>query len=180
MDRDLWRRVSRNRGMSSRSLFLTGLIAAFVHLTAPAAMADLGVEKVSRKSGKPGASIKLTLGCGACSAAGQDAASFSVSLVPAAKVPRPHRCGPNALCPPRVRAVPRRAPFTYLGEALPSRGKEKADEPYPLYALDFAVPRLPAGTYTYVIYCDLCLDGEGGSLITEPNLTPPWRLRIRR
>ena len=165
--------------MSSRSLFLVGLIVAFMHLAVPVAMADIGVEKVNRTSGKPGASVKLTVGCGACAAVGvqEPPASFPVSLVPAGKVPRPHRCGANALCPPRVRAIPRRAPFTYLGEARPI-GDENVDEPYPLYVLDFAIPQLPAGTYTYVIYCDLCLDGKGGSLITEPNANGAWRLRI--
>lgn len=167
--------------MSKRSLFLAALSAVLVHLAAPAAMADLGVERVSRPGGKPGDGVRLTLGCGACSAAkGQAAASFPISLVPADRVPKPHRCGPRTLCPPRVRAVPTRAPFTYLGEALPPRGDGDADNPYPLYVLDFAVPRLPVGTYTYVIYCDLCLDGKGGALIADPTVGPRWRLRIRR
>jgi len=165
--------------MNPRSLLPVGLIVALGLLTAPAAMADLGVEKVNRTSGKPGESVKLTLGCGACSSArGQDAASFPVSLVAAAKVPEPYRCGPNALCPPRVRAIPKQAPFTYLGEALP-RG-DGADKSYPLYVLDFAIPNLPAGTYTYVIYCDPCLKGKEASLITAPTVPRPWRLRIRR
>jgi len=165
--------------MNPRSLFPVGLIVALALLTAPAAMADLGVERVSRTGGKPGESVKLTLGCGACAAAsGQDAASFPVSLAPAGKVPVPHRCWPNALCPPRVRAVPKQAPFTYLGEALPTRGGGDAQSPYPLYVLEFAIPRLPAGTYTYVIYCDLCLDGAGGALIADPTVGPRWRLRV--
>ncbi|HEX7280323.1 MAG TPA: hypothetical protein VF255_11970 [Solirubrobacterales bacterium] len=167
--------------MSPRSLFLASLTVALVLLAAPVAMADLGVERVSRATGKPGESVKLTLGCGACSAASAQApAPFPVSLVAASEVPVPHRCGPNALCPPRVRAVPRRVPFTYLGEARLRRGDGDADKPYPLYVLDFAIPTLPAGTYTYVIYCDLCLDGKGGSLIADPTVSPPWRLRIRR
>jgi hypothetical protein len=166
--------------MSPRSLFPVALIVALGLLAAPAAMADLGVEKVNRTSGKPGESVKLTLGCGACSSArGQGAASFPVSLVAAAEVPVPYRCGPNALCPPRVRAVPKQVPFTYLGEALPPRTDGDTDKPYPLYVLDFAIPRLPAGTYTYVIYCDLCLKGKWASLITAPTVPRPWRLRIR-
>jgi hypothetical protein len=167
--------------MNQRSLFLVSLIAALVLLAAPAAMADLGVEKVNRTGGRPGESVKLTVGCGACAAAGAgDIASFPISLVPAGKVPRPHRCGPNALCPPRVRAVPQQAPFTYLGEALLLRGDENVDKPYPLYVLDFTIPQLPAGIYTYVIYCDTCVDGRAAALITEPNVTPRWRLRVRR
>ena len=165
--------------MNPRSLLLVALVAAFVHLTAPAAMADLGVEKASRSGGKPGESVELTLGCGACSAAGaQPIASFPISLVPVGEVPRPHRCGPKALCPPRVRAVPQRPPFTYLGEARLRRGKE--DRAILRYVLDFTIPRLPAGSYTYVIYCDSCVDGRAAALITEPNANAGWRLRIRR
>lgn len=166
--------------MNPKSLFPVGLIVALGLLVPPAALADLGVEKVNRTSGKPGESVRLTLGCGACSARGRDAASFPISLVPAARVPEPYRCGPNALCPPRVRAVPKQPPFTYLGEALPPRGEGDADEPYPLYVLDFAIPELPAGTYTYVIYCDLCVKGKEAGLITAPTVPRPWRLRIRR
>jgi hypothetical protein len=144
-------------------------------------MADLGVEKVNRTSGKPGESVELTLGCGACFAArGQAPASFPISLVPAGRVPVPYRCGPRMLCPPRVRAVPRQAPFTYLGKALPTGRDGNPDKPYPLYALDFTIPDLPAGLYTYVIYCDLCLDGKDAALIADPTVSPPWRLRIRR
>jgi hypothetical protein len=167
--------------MSPRSLFLVGLSVALLHLTAPAAIADLGVERVNRAGGRPGESVKLTVGCGACAAAsGKTPASFPISLVPAGKVPKPHRCGPNALCPPRVRAVPQQAPFTYLGEALLLRGDENVDKPYPLYVLDFTIPELPAGAYTYVIYCDSCIDGRAAALITAPNANAPWRLRIRR
>ena len=166
--------------MSSRSLFLVGISVALLHLAAPVAMADLGVEKVSRSGGEPGAKVTLSVGCGACSAIGVEVppSSFPISLVPADEVPRPHRCGPNALCPPRVRAVPRRPPFTYLGEARLRRGKR--DRAILRYVLDFTIPKLPAGVYTYVIYCDSCLDGKAAALITEPNANAAWRLRIRR
>jgi hypothetical protein len=167
--------------MSSRALFLISLTIALLNLTAPAAVADLGVEKVSRSKGGPGESVKVTLGCGACLAGGRQApASFPVSLVPAAKVPQPYRCGPRMLCAPQVQAPPKRAPFTYPGEALLRREEGRVDEPYPLYVLDFTIPTLPTGTYTYVIYCDDCLDGKGGSLISAPTVPPLWRLRIRR
>lgn len=155
------------------------MVAALALLVAAPAEADLGVERVSSRGGEPGKKVRLTLGCGACSAAkGKPPASFPVSLVPVDEVPRPRRCGPNALCPPRVRAVPRRAPFAYLGEARIREGS--VDGPILRYALDFTIPKLPAGTYTYVVYCDLCLDGGAAGLITEPNANGPWRLRIRR
>jgi hypothetical protein len=84
------------------------------------------------------------------------------------------------LCAPRVRAIPKRAPFTYLGEAVLRRVDGEVDEPYPLYALDFTIPTLRAGTYTYVIYCDVCVDGMGGTLLTAPTVPLRWRLQIRR
>lgn len=140
-------------------------------------MADLGVEKVSRSGGKPGNEVTLTLGCGSCSIRGRATASFPVSLVPVKMAPKLRRCGPNALCPPRVRAVPRRSPYTYLGEARLSGGNE--DRPLQHYVLDFTIPKLPAGSYTYVIYCDACLDGSDASLISAP-AADVWRLRIRR
>jgi hypothetical protein len=165
--------------MSPRSPFLAVMVAAFLLFATPAAKADLGVEDGSRSSGAPGEKVRLTVGCGACSAIGVETppASFPISLVPVDRVPKPHPCGPDALCPPRVRAVPQRPPFTYLGEARLRRGEK--DRAILRYVLDFAIPRLPAGAYTYVIYCDYCADGRAGSLVTEPNANGPWRLRIR-
>jgi|SRR5215203_131882 len=163
--------------MNPKSLLLPGLAVIFLHLAPPPAMADLGVENVSRSGGEQGEKVRLSVGCGACSAAGGETpAAFPISLVPVAKVPVPHRCGPKALCPPRVRAVPRRAPFTYLGDA------RLVDEHRAVvrYVLDFTIPKLPRGTYTYVIYCDPCVDGKGGSLIAEPNPGADRLLRIRR
>ncbi|HET9198862.1 MAG TPA: hypothetical protein VFN92_11490 [Solirubrobacterales bacterium] len=77
-----------------------------------------------------------------------------------------------------MRAAPRRAPFTYLGKA--NLSEEDPRHAGRSYLLEFAIPRLPAGKYTYAIYCDSCLDGKGGTLIANPTARPPWRLRIRR
>ena len=74
--------------------------------------------------------------------------------------------------------MPRHAPFSYLGKARLSED----DVPYAgrSYILEFAIPELAAGSYAYVIYCDSCLDGKGGTLIANPNPRPrSWRLGIR-
>jgi hypothetical protein len=166
--------------MSPRSPLLAALVIALTLLAAPAAKADLGVEKASRSGGAPGERISLTIGCGACSAIGAEApASFPISLVPVGKAPRPQRCGPNALCSPRVRAVPRRSPFTYLGEARLQDGEE-GERPVLRYVLDFTIPKLPAGIYTYVIYCEACVEGKAASLITYPSAKGAWLVRVRR
>jgi hypothetical protein len=102
-------------------------------------------------------------------------AAFAISLVPLEQAPMPHPCGPNAVCSPEVKAPPGRAPYTYLGEAL-AEGREPGGAPR--YGLDFAVPDLRPGLYAYVIYCDVCNRGQGGSLIADPR-SRPWRLRIR-
>jgi hypothetical protein len=111
----------------------------------------------------------------------QPPTAFPISLVPIEQAPEPHPCGPNALCSPQVAGAPRRAPFTYLGRATPP---SDADDPgtsggheVPRYLLDFTIPNLPAGVYTYVIFCDVCGAGKGGSLIANPR-DKPWRLRI--
>jgi hypothetical protein len=165
--------------MNSKTLLLVVSAFALALFAPSSASADIGVKKVSRLSGVPGKEVRLTVGCGACTHPKRTPASFPVSLVPVSEVPKPHRCGPRTLCPPRVKAVPRRAPFTYLGEAQLSR---EEDPPHDgrSYVLKFAIPDLPAGKYTYVIYCDACLDGKGGTLIANPNPKPVfWRLRIR-
>jgi hypothetical protein len=104
--------------------------------------------------------------------------SFGISLVPIDKVPRPHRCGPNALCMPKFSAPPRRSPFAYLGEAVPPpQGNNPEHGTPPRYLLGFEVPDLPPGLYTYVIYSYARDKDEPGSLIANPR-GRPWRLRV--
>ena len=162
------------------------------------AQADVGVERVSRSAGVPGDAVKLTLGCGFCHPPCRSAmsarrgpcmpskkappASFPVSLVPIEKAPKPHRCGPNALCSPQTRRPPSRYPFTLLGRATPPRhgdGKEHPkDDRVPRYLLSFTIPQVRPGVYTFVIYCDACGPGKGGGLIANPRARA-WRLRVR-
>jgi len=185
---------------SSMRRLPVALLSLFLSLAvAPAAPADVGVERVSRLAGAPGDAVELTIGCGFCyppckgpESEGSGVCmpgveppppSFPVSLVPIEKVPKPHRCGPRRLCTPEAAAPPRRAPFTLLGWAKPA---PPADDRWPLggfdhepprYALDFQIPDLQPGVYSYVIYCAVCQRGQGGSLIAFPERR--WRLRVR-
>lgn len=168
-------------------LFALALLALFIAAPAEGAV---GVEKTSRKAGTPGDAVTVTLGCGFCyppckgprgerqpnpcmlgTEGRRPPASFGISLVPIGKMPVPFRCGPKALCAPEASAPPRRAPFRYLGEAaaLNDIDQETGRVPVPRYVLDFTIPDLRPGTYTYVIYCDACVNspkGDRGSLIT--------------
>jgi hypothetical protein len=173
-----------------------GLLVAVASLGAGPASADVGVEKVSRLAGAPGDPIDLTLACGFCfppchgapghrntpcmlDTKAQPPKEFSVSLVPIEKAPKPHRCGPNALCSPLPRGAPRRAPYTYLGRAVPpADGNSGASGKHPpRYLLHLEVPDLRPGVYAYVIFCDVCARGKRGSLIANPR-DRRWRLRV--
>ncbi|MFT3863378.1 MAG: hypothetical protein QM729_03830 [Solirubrobacterales bacterium] len=160
------------------------------------------MDHVSRTAAVPGAKVDLTLGCGFCfppcvgpkgekHPAGSEhgacipgteeepPTAFPISLVPIGRAPGPRPCGPRAVCPPAVAGAPRRPPYSYLGRAVgPSYVKRPQGGRVPLYRLHFIVPRLPAGRYAYVIYCDVCRRGKGGSLISDPE-ERRWRLDIR-
>jgi hypothetical protein len=131
---------------------------------------------VSRHAGRPGTEVRLTVGCGAC--IHQAPASFPISLLPLRRAQALLECQiRNGDCPTPTRP-PRHGGFRYLGEALPlPEGEGGARAPWPRYSLDFTVPRLSAGDYAYVIWCDACVDGRGGSLITFPT-ERRWRLRV--
>jgi hypothetical protein len=174
-------------------------LACVAILAAEPAEADVGVERVSRGAGAPGEEIVLTLGCGFCfppckgppghrtpspcmlDTKAPPPESFPISLVPIAKASQLHRCGPNALCPPRATGPPHHDPFTFLGKATPpaqsSSGNVGAGANIPRYRLAFEVPDVPPGLYAYVIYCETCLKGKGGALILYPG-GAPWRLRV--
>ena len=167
-------------------------------LLAASAQAALGVVTVSHGDGVPGEQITLTLGCDFCyppckgpkgerhpegfergpcmfgTHGAEPPPSFGISLVPLEKAPRPHRCGPNALCPPQASAPP----FRYLGLAIPPpQGNNPENGTLPQYLLRFRIPDFAPGLYTYVIYCDVCVKGRGGTLIANPRASL-WRLRV--
>lgn len=180
------------------ALLTAGLLVSIALLGARPADAAVGVEKTSRSAGAPGAKVDLTLACGFCfppctgppghrepspcmlgTHHAQPPESFAISLVPIDKAPKPHWCGSNALCSPTPRGAPRKAPYNYLGRATPPADDDRSSEEknIPRYLLDFAIPDLRPGVYTYVIFCEVCADGERGSLIANPN-AHLWRLRV--
>lgn len=185
-----------------RTLVVAVLAGALVALAATSARAAVGVEKASHHGGAPGTPVTLTLGCGFCfppcvgpkgerhpagfergpcilGPKADPPTSFGISLVPRSQAPEPFRCGPNALCSPQTMAPPRRAPFTFLGRAVPPPGGNNPEtgEP-PRYLLEFAIPELSPGAYVYEIWCDACAEGRRGSLISAPD-SRRWQLMVR-
>lgn len=181
-----------------------GLGALLVALAAlaGAARADVGVMSASQRTAAPGEEMRVTLGCGFCfppcvgpkgekhpegfahggcmlgTHGAPPPRSFGVSLVVLEDRPRPHRCGPDALCPPVRARPPRNGPYTYLGLATPPPGgNDPSHGAIPRYSLDFEVPRLAPGTYLYVIWCDACAEGRDGGLVVDPH-SRRWRLHV--
>jgi hypothetical protein len=163
---------------------------ALAALAAGSAWADVGVVSVSRGGGAAGDEITVTLGCGFCfppcegpkgerhpvgfdhgpCMLGTDGAapprSFGISLVRLDQAP------------PAVSPPVRRAPHRYLGEAVPpAQGNNPESGDVPRYSLDFKLPHLTPGLYTYVIYCDVCVKGRAGTLIADPE-APRWQVRV--
>jgi len=96
---------------------------------------------------------------------------------------RAHAGGPAAwpaLCPPRTpKGPPHRAPFTFLGRAVPPPGGNSPESGKPpRYLLRFVIPDLRPGPYAYVIWCDACVAGKRGSLLSFP-ATHLWSFTIR-
>lgn len=193
-------------GSSRRAVAALAACAALLlalALGTGSASAAVGVEEVSRHGGRRGDEVKLTLGCGFCfppcegpkghrhpegfdrgpcmlDTKKKPPASFGISLVPRSEAPEPHECGPRALCSPTPLAPPRRAPFTFLGNAVPPPGGNDPEHgDVPRYVLEFEIPRLRPGAYAYVIWCDACAKGRRGSLIASPG-SRLWRLTLHR
>jgi hypothetical protein len=165
------------------------------------AAADVGVEKASRHAGRPGEEVRLTLACGFCfppcegpkgerhpkgfehgpcmlGTKDDPPASFGVSLVARDRAEGLVACNVRGGPCPTPTAPPRRHGFRFLGEATPPPGGNDPEggDP-PRYLLSFAIPDLPPGEYSYVIWCDVCLDGRAGALIANP-VARLWRLAV--
>jgi hypothetical protein len=147
--------------------------------------------------------VTLTLGCGFCyppckgpkgdrhpegfdhgpcmlGTKAEPPASFGVSLVPLSKAPEPRQCGPRAVCSPNTLAPPRHAPYAFLGLAVPPpAGNNPEHGDPPRYLLHFTIPSLPSASYAYVIWCDACLRGKRGSLLSV-SASRLWRLSVHR
>ena len=141
------------------------------------ARADIGIESVSRTSGFPGEPVDLLVACGGCL---PRTVRLPVSLLPAGSAPG--RRSPTA------REPPGNAPYVPLGNAVPLHGGARIASRLGLAIPDavarrgagavrewvtsinrlrFRIPDAEPGLYTYVVYCEGCQRGPGGSLITN-------------
>jgi hypothetical protein len=177
------------------------LAAAVLGLTATTACGDVGVEAASRHGGAPGTSVALTLGCGFCFppcvgpkgerhpkgfdhgpcmlGTKQDPpTSFAISIVPRSRAPQLRECDSGPVCTPSTLGPPRRAPYRFLGHAVPPPGgNDPGSGRPPRYLLQFEIPDLRPGLYVYEIWCGACAAGARGSLISAPD-SPLWRLAV--
>jgi hypothetical protein len=192
-------RLQRRTGALLAAFAIAAVLGA---LLASGASAAVGVEKVSRHGGRAGDEVTLTLACGFCfppckgpkgdrhpegfdhgpcmlDTDKEPPRSFGVSLVPMSEAPDPSRCGHRPFCPPPTVGPPRRSPYAFLGFAVPPPGGNNPEhgDP-PRYILQFEIPKLRPGAYSYVIWCDACLKGKRGTLISSP-ASRLWRLDVR-
>lgn len=181
---------------------LLALTAGLLTHTATA-RAAVGIEKASTHHGPPGATVNLTIGCGFCfppcvgpkgerhpkgfdhgpcmlgTHGKEPPSAFGVSLVRAKEAPQRRTCGEAPSCMPIPVGPPHKPPFTFLGLAVPPPGGNNPEggDP-PRYLLTFTVPHLTPGTYTYEIWCGVCVDGRRGALIGAPS-SALWQLVVR-
>jgi hypothetical protein len=192
--------TTSRRHTAALSIALIALATAL--LAAVPAHAAVGIERASTHHGAPGATVHLTLGCGFCfppcvgpkgerhpkgfdhgpcmlGIKDDPPASFGVSLVRSKEAPQRRRCGDGPLCTLTPLGPPHKPPFTFLGRAVPPPGGNDPEggDP-PRYLLDFTIPPLPPGTYTYELWCGVCTEGRRGTLIGAPS-SRLWRLVIR-
>ena len=150
-------------------------------VTASVAHADVGVISVRPAIVRPGQLVQVRAG-----AYKALPTPMPLYLVPRRRVPREHPCGPRradgtpwGFCPAVFARPPRAWPFVFVGRLDFRRARDPGNGVVPQpsrVSLRFRVPRVHAGVYELVIYCDACAPGSRGSLITNPNAL----LRIRR
>jgi hypothetical protein len=158
--------------MRLRSIVGAVLVAGC--LIPSSASADVGVESASRSVAEPGQEITLTLGCGFCfpPCHGAPGSRHPLPCMLDTKK-QPPRYFSILLQPgPEAHGLPA---STYLGQATRVATRRKGQ--VPRYVLKFDVPSVPAGDYTYAIYCVVCRPGKAGSLITAPE-ADAWKLRV--
>jgi hypothetical protein len=194
--------ITRRHPTPAPLIALLALVTTLLAFIAAPARADVGVANASSHHGAPGATINLTLGCGFCfppcvgpkgerhpkgfdhgpcmqGIKDDPPASFGVSLVRSKEAPQWRTCGDGPVCTPTPLGPPDKAPFTFLGRAVPPPGgNDPAGGDPPRYLLRFTVPDLTPGTYTYEIWCGVCVEGKRGALIGAPS-SRLWRLVVR-
>ena len=148
----------------SRLALVIGVVAVVSAVVAQAARADVGIVRVSRASASPGDLVRVWAG---------GAVRMPLYLVPRRAAPKSFSCvvedgkpvavpadTPGAqVCRQIAPRPPSGPPYVLLGRfTRPAEG-----ERFP--SLRFRVPAVRAGLYRFVIYCEGCYRGPGGSLI---------------
>ncbi len=166
------RRIVRSLTVMLRAAGPVGLVGVVVvsGLLAVDARADIALLSVRPTAARVGQVVEVRSG------AYKRLPAMLLYLVPKAQVPKPYACGPKTkdgkptgFCEPVLKAPPHERPFRFVGRLDFSRHPRNV-------RLLFHVPRVPPGVYQFVIYCDPCHRGEGGTLITS---TSP-SLRVTR
>ena len=160
-----------------------GVALLLALLAVAPAKGDVGVAGVTPRVGEPGEAIEVSIGCGWCAGSSiggrrRPPAAFPVSLVPAARAPKPHPCmGGKALCGPFAAGPPRHRPFAYLGKANAQFDLDHPpyDPRAANYRLRFRIPRLRPGPYAFVTY--LSFSGGRGGLAVDATR---YLLHVRR
>jgi hypothetical protein len=191
-------------GSHRRAVACLAVAALLVFLLVPApdsASADSAIGHVSRHAGRPGEKVTVTIGCacfppckgpkghlhpegykrGPCSPGSRPPASFGISLLPLAKVKAVDGCT-HRTCPGKSASLPpdpSTHPYTFLGFARPPAGGNNPENgDIPRYLLNFTIPDLRPGTYSYVFWCAACVRGHRGPLVANSSV-PSWRLVVR-
>jgi hypothetical protein len=162
------------------------MAVSWLALTAPPATGDIAVVGVSPRHANPGEEANVSIGSGTSISSPTGEGPFSVSLVPLADTPKPHRCGSRAAaaCLPAAVGPPREAPFVYLGQATRVKNQEKRYVPKLRYVqefrLHFQVPAVTPGRYSFVIFSARSYPGPRGGLIVDYSKDGSKLLRVGR
>jgi len=127
------------------------------------ARADIGVISVTPARAYPGQLVTVIAG------AYKKFPRMPLYLVARTRVRPPHPCGPGRVLRHGLAGPAAGAPYLLAGLLDFRRHPHRV-------RVRFRLPRLAAGVYELLIYCDLCHRGPGGTLISNPSAL----LRVER
>lgn len=81
-------------------------------------------------------------------------------IVASSSALRPHQCGRNGICEPKVARPPTGVAYRHIATVSFRRVREQV--------VSIRVPSLKPGRYEIAFYCGACYRGPGGSLIATP------------
>jgi hypothetical protein len=141
------------------------LVLAAAMLTAQAALGAVILQKASRSSARPGATVRVTAGG---YLGDRPWPAMPVVFVRVDQAPHPAACENPFACPAMVEpSALHRAPYVFLGRIRHwrLRGIDAATGD-----LTFRVPAVKPGVYQLLLFCDRCVTGTSGSLINVKKL----------